>query len=125
MKFNSICEDHLYRKAYAKGKRFVTPALAVYVLPDYRANVLMKAHPRKLKVNRIGLTVTKKIGGAVTRSRVRRILREAYRQTDRETPLRRGFLIVLCAREKTKKKKSTDLARELSFAMRKLDMIAK
>ena len=57
MKFRSICEDHLYRKAYAKGKRFVTPALAVYVLPDYRANVLMKAHPRKLKVNRIGLTV--------------------------------------------------------------------
>lgn len=125
MKFKAIRENHLYRKAYAKGKRFVTPALAVYVLPDYRAAALQKAHPQKKRVNRIGLTVTKKTGGAVVRSRVRRILREAYRQTDRATPLKTGFLIVLAAREKAVQLKSTDLARDLSFAMKKLDMIAK
>ena len=37
MKFRAICENHLYSKAYSKGKRAVTSALAVYVLPDYVA----------------------------------------------------------------------------------------
>ena len=49
--------------------------LAVYVLTDYQAARLAKAHPKKIKVNRIGLTVSTKLGGAVVRSRVRRILR--------------------------------------------------
>ena len=56
MKFNAICENHLYSKAYSKGKRAVTSALAVYTLPDYQAARLAKAHPQKIKVNRIGLT---------------------------------------------------------------------
>ena len=40
MKFIAICENHLYSKAYSKGKRAVTSALAVYVLPDYKAKAL-------------------------------------------------------------------------------------
>ena len=35
MKFRAIKENHLFGKAYAKGKRAVTSALVVYVLPDY------------------------------------------------------------------------------------------
>ena len=56
MKFNAICENHLFSKAYSKGKRAVTSALAVYVLPDYAAKKLAKAHPQKRVMNRIGLT---------------------------------------------------------------------
>ena len=37
MKFRAICENHLYAKAYSKGKRAVTRSVAVYVLPDYLA----------------------------------------------------------------------------------------
>ena len=59
MKFRAICENHLYSKAYSKGKRAVTAALAVYVLPDYEAKRLAKAHPQKKTVNRIGLTTSK------------------------------------------------------------------
>ena len=69
MKFKAICENHLFSKAYAKGKRFVTPSLAVYLLPDYAADRLQKEHPLKIRVNRIGLTVSKKIGGAVGQPR--------------------------------------------------------
>ena len=43
MKFKAICENHLYQKAYAKGKRAVMPAIAVYVLPDYAAKRLALA----------------------------------------------------------------------------------
>lgn len=123
MKLNSITENHLYKKAYAKGKRFVTPALALYMLPDYQAARLQKAHPQHIRVNRIGLTVSKKIGGAVVRSRVRRILREAYRQVEQEYTVKTGLLLVIAARESAKEAKSTDLARQLAYAMRKLEIL--
>ena len=123
MKLSTITENHLYQKAYAKGKRFVTPAIAVHILPDYKAGKLQKAHPLHLRVNRVGLTVTKKIGGAVVRSRTRRILREAYYQVAKEQTLKTGFLLVLVAREKAATLKSTDLAKDLSYALSRLDMI--
>ena len=122
MKFTAICENHLYSKAYSKGKRAVTSALAVYVLPDYAARRLAKAHPQKLMVNRIGLTVSKTIGGAVVRSRVRRILREGLRQLERDKPLRVGNLVVIAARRPAVSMKSTDIRRELDIAMTKLGM---
>lgn len=117
MKYRAICENHLYSKAYAKGKRFVTRDLAVYMLPDYRAERLMRANPEKKRVNRIGLTVGKKIGGAVTRSRVKRILREAYRAVDRECGVKTGFLIVIVAREPVVGRKTGDLIPQMKRAL--------
>ncbi|MBQ2876898.1 MAG: ribonuclease P protein component [Clostridia bacterium] len=122
MKLVSICENHLYSKAYSKGKRAVTSALAVYVLPDYQAKKLAKAHPLGLTVNRIGLTVSTKLGGAVVRSRVRRILREGLRECGRERRLKVGFLIVIAARSAAKDLKSGDIKEHLDIAFKKLGM---
>lgn len=120
MKFRAICENHLYSKAYSKGKRAVTSALAVYVLPDYHAKRLAKAHPEKKTVNRIGLTTSTKLGGAVVRSRTRRILREGLRQLMRERELRVGYLIVIAARSAATKLKSTDIKLQLEEAFTRL-----
>ena len=122
MKFKAICENHLYSKAYTKGKRAVTSALAVYVLPDYKARVLAKAHPEKKTVNRIGLTTSTKLGSAVVRSRARRIMREGLRLLEKEKPLKVGFLIVIAARSRATSLKSTDVKRELEVAFTKLGM---
>ena len=122
MKFRAICENHLYSKAYSKGKRAVTSALAVYVLPDYQATRLAKAHPEKKKVNRIGLTVSTKLGGAVVRSRVRRILRAGLISLEKEKPLKVGFLIVIAARSQAVSLKSGDIKKELDIAFTKLGM---
>ncbi len=124
MKFRAICENHLYSKAYSKGKRAVTGALAVYVLPDYAAKRLAKAHPEKRVVNRIGLTTSTKLGGAVVRSRCRRILREGLRAIEREKTLKTGFLIVIAARSASVKLKSTEIKRQLDTAFTKLGMYA-
>ena len=122
MKFNAIRENHLYSKAYSKGKRAVTSALAVYVLPDYAAKRLAKAHPQKIITNRIGLTVSTKLGGAVVRSRVRRILREGLRALEKEKPIKTGFLIVIAARSSAVDLKSADIKCHLDTAFTKLGM---
>ena len=122
MKFNAICENHLYSKAYSKGKRAVTSALAVYILPDYAAKKLAKAHPEKRVVNRIGLTTSTKLGKATVRSRCRRLMREALRAIEKERPLKKGFLIVIAARQAMISLKSGDVKRELEYALGRLDV---
>ena len=122
MKFHAIRQNHLYAKAYAKGKRALTPALAVYVLPDYAAKRLAKAHPQKKTVNRIGLTTSTKLGGAVVRNRCRRIIREGLRALEQHRALKTGFLIVIAARSAAVSLKSTDIRGQLDIAFTKLGM---
>ena len=124
MKFQARKENHLYSKAYSKGKRAVTSALAVYVLPDYAAKRLAKAHPEKKVVNRIGLTTSVKLGGAVVRSRCRRIMREGLRALEKERSLKLGYLIVIAARSAAINLKSTEIKKQLDFAFTKLGMYA-
>ena len=64
MKEIAIKENHLYNKAYTRGKRFVGKYVAVYVLRDLAAKRLKAANPSGEYVNRVGLSVSKKIGGA-------------------------------------------------------------
>ena len=122
MKFKAIRENHLFQKAYSKGRRAVTAALAVYVLPDYAAKRLAKAHPQGTVMNRIGLTTSTKLGGAVVRSRCRRIMREALRAIEKRRKLKRGFLIVIAARGAATKYKSREIEAELEASLSKLSM---
>jgi len=99
VKLVSIKENHLFQKVYAKGKKAVGNYAAVYVLTDIHAQKLKRAHPLKIVVNRVGITVTKKAGGAVQRNRVKRVIREAYRQLYKEYDIRCGKLVVISARD--------------------------
>ncbi|MBO5906636.1 MAG: ribonuclease P protein component [Clostridia bacterium] len=122
MKLTPICENHLYSKAYSKGKRALTSALAVYVLPDYHSKRLAKARPDGKVTNRIGLTVSTKLGGAVVRSRVRRILREGLYALEKKKAIKVGFLVVIAARSSSVNLKSCDIEKHLDIAFKKLDM---
>ncbi len=123
MKYKAIGENHLYVKAYKKGKKISAHNIVVYVLPDFHAGRFKKENPQKKHINRIGLTVTKKIGGAVTRSRVKRIIREAYRLTDKEYDIKKGCLVVIVAKERAVKAKSTEVKEDMVFAFKRLEMI--
>ncbi len=124
MKYKAIGENHLYVKAYKKGKKVAARNVVIYVLPDYRAKKFKKENPQKKLINRIGLTVTKKVvGGAVTRSRVKRIIREGYRLTDKEYDIKKGFLVVIVAKEGCVGAKSTDIQKDMVYAFKRLEMI--
>ena len=122
MKSYAIKEHHLYNKAFAKGQRSVGKLTAVYVLRDFAAKRLQKANPQKEYLNRVGLSVGKKIGGAVQRNRAKRLLREAYRAVKAEG-LKTGYLVVLAAREEIRGKKTQDVEKELRRAFLKLGML--
>lgn len=83
MRFScSLKENSLFRRLYAKGKSAAGSCLVIYC----RKNGLGE--------NRIGYTVSKKLGHAVVRNRVRRRLREIYRLHEAEFLPGRDIVVV-------------------------------
>lgn len=85
-KLYPLKQNHLFARAYRKGKGYSSPSLALYVLPG-----------RDKSRTLLGITVSKKRGNAVTRNRVKRRLREAYRFYLPD--LKDGRLLVLVAKQ--------------------------
>ena len=123
MKNVAVKENHLYNKAYTKGKRFFGRYVRVYVLKDLKAKKIMLANPEKEYLNRLGISVSKKNGGAVVRNRIKRIIREAYRAIERDDILYKGYLVIIAAKNEAADVRSTDVECELRYAFRKLEMI--
>ena len=123
MKNIAITENHLYKKAYVSGKKAGGKYTVIYVLKDRKAYALKKANPQKAYVNRVGLTVTKKIGNAVVRSRVKRILRAAYSETEKVYGVKKGWLVVICARDAAVNAKAQEIYAEMKRQLEKIDML--
>ena len=122
MKNYAIKEHHLYNKTFAKGQRAVGRLVAVYVLRDYAARRLAQANPQKQYFNRVGLSVGKRIGGAVARNRAKRLLREGYCAV-KQAGVKTGFLVVLAARDEIRGKKAQDVQEEMLELFRRLKLL--
>ena len=108
-RFVPICENRDFRRAYAKGKAFVTPIVVVYVLKN------------RCRSLRVGITTSKKTGNAVRRSRSRRVLREALRALAPE--IKQGYDLILVARAKTPFVKSTQVQEALRQQLEKAGVL--
>ena len=86
MKFSSSLKlNHVFRRLYGTSG-YANSYLVLY------------AKPNRSSTNRVGITVSKKLGGAVVRNRVRRRLREVYRL--HELQFSPGWDIVVVARSR-------------------------
>ena len=103
-----IKKNKEFLKLYKKGKFFVAKHLVLYVLDN------------KSKVNRLGITASKKFGSSVQRNRIRRLIKESYRYY--EGQLREGFDLVFVARSSEVMPSLSDIKREMKFLFKKLNI---
>ena len=82
---------------------------------------MVYCRPNRSSLNRLGLTVSKKIGKAVHRNKLRRRLREIYRLN--ENNLKSGYDIVIVARIKGRYSEYSELEKEFQLLMQKLDLL--
>ncbi|MDD7333402.1 MAG: ribonuclease P protein component [Lachnospiraceae bacterium] len=85
MKFSdSLKKNRDFQNVYSKGRSYANRMLVMYVLNNHTEN------------NRLGISVSKKVGNSVIRHRITRLIRESYRL--QEDMFNSGLDIVVIAR---------------------------
>ena len=75
----------MFQRLYSKGTSCSDKNIVIYFLPN------------RFSINRLGITVSKKMGCAVLRNRTKRLIRECYRLN--EEKVKSGYDIVIVARK--------------------------
>ena len=96
MKFSeSLKSGRDFKNVYSNGKSFANRYLVMYVLEN---------NSRK---NRLGISVSKKVGNSVVRHRITRLVRESYRL--HEHMFNSGLDMVIIARNNSAQAKYSDI----------------
>lgn len=74
-----------FQKVYRSGRSYANRMVVLYILPNHD------------NVRRVGFAAGKKLGGAVIRNRVKRLLRESYRLN--QSQLINGVDLILVGRQ--------------------------
>ena len=74
----------MFKQVYSRGRSKASPYLVLYTLPNGSAQ------------NRLGISVSRKVGKAVRRNRLKRLVREIYRLE--EANMQKGYDIVAVLR---------------------------
>ena len=89
MKFSeSLKKNRDFQVVYKKGKSFGNKYLVMYVLPN------------ELGKNRIGISVSKKVGNSIVRHHLTRLIRESYRLHEEQFLC--GYDVIVIARTTAK-----------------------
>ena len=105
----TVKENYEFRRIYAKGRSGVSPYLVVYVRPNRRGR------------NRLGVTVSTKLGHAVVRNRVRRRIREIYRLN--KAKMLPGYDLIVVARVRAVETDYQKLDRTYLRLLEQLDLL--
>ena len=98
-----------FKRLYYRGKSIACGYVVVYAMKN------------RLQNNRLGLTCGKSIGKAVTRNRIKRLMRESYRLS--EDRLKQGYDVVMVARMKAVGKNFDVIYRDVRYAFHKLELM--
>ena len=119
IKFRSTCmkyaeslkKNYEFRTVYRKGKSLANKYLVVY---KYKNN-------KNTNSNRIGISVSKKVGNSVVRSRVTRLIRESYRLSE-ENINHDGWDLVVIARSNANGASYADISNSLINLLKQHNM---
>ncbi|MBU5308688.1 ribonuclease P protein component [Clostridioides mangenotii] len=103
---NGIKKDSDFRKVYKHGKSFANKYLVIYILE------------KRTEESRIGISVSKKVGNAVTRNKVRRLIKEAYR-INIDDKIKPGYDIVFIARVSSSNASFEDIDKSVKYLVKK------
>ena len=96
MKFSESLKKYQdFQKVYKSGKSFGNKYLVMYVMENQK------------NCNRLGISVSKKVGNSVVRHRLTRLIRESYRL--KEEKFQCGYDIIVIARVGAKGKSYCDI----------------
>jgi ribonuclease P protein component len=107
----SLKKNKEFKKVYENGKSYATRNLVIYCL-NYE----------KGKKNRYGLSVSKKIGNAVVRNKLKRRLREIIREFEKEKEFK-GYDIIFIARKPVIQIGYQHLKRDVKKLYKKMNII--
>ena len=111
MKFStSLKKNHEFKRLYSKGKSAASQYAVVYCRRNGRAE------------NRLGISVSTKLGSAVVRNRIRRRLKEIYRLN--EDKLAVGYDIIIVARMRSRVSSYSEIESSVLALFRKLNITA-
>ncbi|MBQ1241664.1 MAG: ribonuclease P protein component [Oscillospiraceae bacterium] len=105
----TVKENYEFRRMYSKGKSGVSSYLVVYFRPNRRGN------------NRLGVTVSAKLGHAVVRNRIRRRIREIFRLN--QPKLKQGYDMIVVARGRSVRASYQEMDRAFLSVCRKLELL--
>jgi ribonuclease P protein component len=105
-RISSLTSKRDFEAVFKKGINSASKYLVVY------------ARPNELSTNRLGLSVNKRVGNAVTRNRVKRLLREAMRAGLRGVTLNYDFVLV--ARKSSVDAELDDFVRDINGVLSRL-----
>lgn len=99
-RFERIRRKSDFIRVYDQGKKIVSSSFILYL---YVGNTSQQSR-------RLGITVSKKVGNAVTRNRCKRIIREIFRKNKEKVP--QGTDIVVIVRREMVGKRYSDVQKE-------------
>ncbi|MEF9991481.1 MAG: ribonuclease P protein component [Paraclostridium sp.] len=101
-----IKKDSDFRKVYKHGKSFANKYLVMYILDN------------KSDFNRVGFSVSKKVGKATIRNKIRRRIREGFRLNCDEY-IKNGYDLVFIARVASKDAEYEDIEKSVKSLIKK------
>lgn len=118
LRVTSIKKRSEFQRITAENRKFIQPSFIMLCVPTL---VINTASPPPINQIRLGLTVTKKVGNAVVRNRIRRRLREAFNACAENAQKPHDY--VLIARSNALLCEFNTLIREVNFALSRIHSV--